>query len=417
MAEGSGPLAGLRVLDLTRVLVGPYAPMLLGELGAEVIKVERPGEGDESRTIPPLEHGESHYFLSVNKCKKGIAVDMKRPEGREIVIELARRADVLVENFRPGVVDRLGLGWNALSALNPRLVYCSISAFGATGPYAQRSAFDIAVQAMSGAMSVTGEPEGPPTRMGLPMADLAGGLFAVIGVQAALLERDRSGRGQFVDLSMLDAMVSLLMYNAGRVFMTGEDPEKTGTGHASVVPYGAFECADGWIVLANFGDAFWTKICAALGFPEMAHDARYDTNAKRIERRAEVEAMVTAAFRRKDVGEWDRILEEADVPHAPILSVSEVLDHPQVRARGMVVEVEHATLGRWRALGPAIRFPAGAEDGGQRAAPVLGQHTDEILRDLLGYPPELIRRLSADAVIQTWPEQPPDKATAPSRRA
>jgi crotonobetainyl-CoA:carnitine CoA-transferase CaiB-like acyl-CoA transferase len=186
--------------------------------------------------------------------------------------------------------------------------------------------------------------------------------------------------------------------------MTGEDPEKTGTGHSGVVPYGAFECGDGWIVLANFGDGFWAKICVALGFPEMAYDARYDTNAKRIERRDEVEAMVAAAFRRKDVAEWDRILEEADVPHAPILTVSEVLDHPQVRARGMVVDVQHATLGRWRALGRAIRFPAHVEDGRQTAAPVLGQHTAEILRDLLGYPPELIRSLAAGGVIQTWPD-------------
>jgi len=258
--------------------------LLLGDLGAEVIKVERPGEGDETRHVEPLRNGESHYFLAINRSKLGIAVDMKQPAGREILVELARRSDVFLENFRPGVAKRLGLDYDTLREINPRLVYCSISAFGQTGPYSSRSALDIAIQAMSGVMSVTGEPDGPPTRMGLPMADLCGGLYAVIGVLSGIYERERSGHGQFVDFSMLDGMVGMLMYMATRVFMTGEDSPKIGTGHYGIVPYGAFPTSDGHLVIANIGEMFWPKICAAIGRPELAEDPRYDTNPKRVAR-------------------------------------------------------------------------------------------------------------------------------------
>ena len=398
----AGPLQGLRVLDLTRVLVGPFATMLLGDLGAEVIKVERPGEGDETRHVEPLRDGESHYFLAVNRNKKGIAVDMKAPAGREVLVELARRSDILVENFRPGVTRRLGLDYATLSEVNPRLVYCSISAFGTTGPYASRSALDIAIQAMSGVMSLTGEPDGPPTRMGLPMADLAGALFAVIAAVSAIHERDRSGRGQWIDLSMLDGMVGLLMYTAGQVWMTGEEPAKLGTGHYGIVPYGAFEAADGHVVIANIGEAFWPKICAALGFPELATDQRYDTNPKRVARRAEVDALVKAAMRKRTVAEWDQVLEAHDVPHAPILKVSEVLRHPQVIARGMVDEVQHPTLGAWPVLGRSIRFPA-HEPASFAPPPRLGEHTREVLRDLLGYPSILVEKLLAEGIVAEPP--------------
>ena len=398
MTASKGPLAGLKVLDLTRVLVGPFATMVLGDLGAEVIKVERPGEGDETRHVEPLLEGESHYFLSVNRNKLGVAVDMKRPEGREILLDLARRSDVLLENFRPGVAERLGLDHASLRAENPRLVYCSISAFGQTGPYASRSALDIAIQAMSGVMSITGEPDGPPTRMGLPMADLAGGLFAVIGVLSAVYERERTGRGQFVDFSMLDGMVSLMMYMAGRVFMTGEDSPKIGTGHLGIVPYGAYRASDGWIVIANIGEVFWPKICAAIGRPELASDPRYDTNPRRVARRQEVDALLKAALAGRTVAEWDAILERHDVPHAPILEVSEMLANPQVRARGMVTEFEHPKLGRFPALGRAIRFPD-HEGAPMKAPPLLGEDDERVLVELLGYAPERVAELRRLGVI------------------
>src|SRR5438270_6935426 len=320
-----GPLDGIRVVDLTRVLVGPFATMLLGDLGAEVIKVERPGEGDETRHVEPLQSDESHYFVAINRNKKGIAVDLKHPAGRDILLELARLSDVLVENFRPGVAARLGLDYESVRELNPRLVYCSISAFGQTGPYSSRSALDIAIQAMSGVMSITGEPDGPPTRMGLPMADLCGGLFAVVGVLSAVYERERTGRGQFVDFSMLDGMVGLLMYMATRVFMTGADSPKIGTGHYGIVPYGAFPASDGYLVIANIGEAFWPKICAAIGRPELAADPRYDPNLTRVDRRQEVDALLAEAMSGKTVAEWDEVFERHDVPHAPILEISEVL--------------------------------------------------------------------------------------------
>ena len=393
-----GPLEGLRVLDLTRVLVGPFATMLLGDLGAEVIKVERPGEGDETRHVEPLRDGESHYFLAINRSKLGIAVDMKQPAGREVLVELARRSDVFLENFRPGVAKRLGLDYDTLREVNPRLVYCSISAFGQTGPYASRSALDIAIQAMSGVMSITGEPDGPPTRMGLPMADLCGGLYAVIGVLSGIHERERSGHGQFVDFSMLDGMVGMLMYMATRVFMTGEDTPKIGTGHYGIVPYGAFPASDGYLVIANIGEMFWPKICAAIGRPELAEDPRYDANPKRVAHRGEVNALLTEALATRTVAEWDAILERYDVPHAPILEVSEVLANAQVLARGMVTEYQHPRLGRFPALGRAIRFPD-HDNVPLKAPPLLGEDDERVLGGLLGYPPERIAELRRSGVI------------------
>jgi crotonobetainyl-CoA:carnitine CoA-transferase CaiB-like acyl-CoA transferase len=398
MAASRGPLEGLRVLDLTRVLAGPYATMTLGDLGAEVIKVERPGEGDETRHVEPLKEGESHYFIAVNRNKLGMAIDMKQPAGREILVDLARHSDVLIENFRPGVAQRLGLDPEAMLAINPRLVYCSISAFGQTGPYASRSAFDIAIQAMSGVMSLTGEPGGPPTRMGLPMADLCGGLFAVIAVLSGIYERERTGKGQFIDFSMLDGMVGMLMYMASRVFMTGEDTPKIGTGHHGIVPYGAFPAADGYLVIANIGEMFWPKICSAIGRPELAGDERYDTNSKRLARRDEVDRLLTEALATRTVAEWDEIFEKHDVPHAPILQVSEVLAHEQVLARGMVGEYEHPRLGRFPAVGRAIRFPAHAE-APIKPPPLLGEDDERVLRDLLGYDEERIAKLRLDGVI------------------
>lgn len=393
-----GPLDGLRVLDLTRVLVGPYATMLLGDLGADVIKVERPGDGDETRHVPPLKDGESHYFIAVNRNKRGMAVDMKKPAGREVLVDLARRCDVLVENFRPGVAARLGLDHETLLAINPRLVYCSISAFGQTGPYAARSAFDIAIQAMSGLMSMTGEPGGPPTRMGLPMADLCGGLFAVIGILSAIHEREETGRGQFIDYAMLDGMVGMLMYMATRVFMTGEDSPKIGTAHLGIVPYGAYPASDGYLVIANIGEMFWPKICAAIGRPELASDERYDSNRKRVARREEVDELLREALAARTVAEWDEILERHDVPHAPILEVSEVLANEQVRARGLVTDYEHPRLGRFPAIGRAIRFPA--YDGQPlEPPPLLGEDDEAVLRDLLGYDADRIARLREDGVI------------------
>jgi crotonobetainyl-CoA:carnitine CoA-transferase CaiB-like acyl-CoA transferase len=394
-----GPLRGIRILDLTRILAGPFATMILGDLGAEVIKVELPDGGDETRRIVPVREGESHYFMSVNRNKKSVAIDMKKPAGRQLVLDLAAISDVVVENFRPGVAARLGVGYEQIQAVNERAVYCSLSAFGQTGPWANRTAFDVAVQALGGPMSLTGEPGGKPMRMGLPMADLSAGLFAAIGILAALTERERSGRGQLVDVGMLDSMVGLLTAFSGRYFMTGEDVEPVGSGHPSVVPYGAYDAKDGHMVIANLGEAFWPRICRALGLDELASDSRFDSNAKRVERRAEVEGLLSERTRQQTIAELDAAFAAHDVPHAPVLSVSQVLNHPQTRAREMVVEVEHPTLGQVAMTGRAIRLPA---HGPMKPLPppLLGQHTAEVLTTLVGCSPAQIEQLAREDVIK-----------------
>ena len=389
-----GPLNGVRVLDLTRVLAGPFATMLLGDLGADVIKVERPGDGDETRQLPPMRDGESHYFLSVNRNKRGMVIDLKQPAGRDLALELARLSDVVVENFRPGVAARLGLDYDTVKRVSPEVVYCSISAFGQDGPMAERSAFDIAMQAMGGGMSVTGELGGRPLRSGLPLADLGTGLFAALGMLAAVVEKQRTGRGQLVDVAMFDAMAGLLTQYAGRYFMTGESARPVGNGHPAVAPYGTYTAADGDIVIANLGESFWPKIARAIGHPELVDDPRFSTNADRLRHRKELEALINAATSGRTVAEWEAVFEANDVPHAPVLSVAQVLEHPQASARGVVTETAHSKLGRIRTTSRAINLPA-HPDPRPAAAPALGEHTDEVLRELLG---------CSDAHLRGWRE-------------
>jgi crotonobetainyl-CoA:carnitine CoA-transferase CaiB-like acyl-CoA transferase len=391
-----GPLRGIRVLDLSRVLSGPYATMLLGDLGADVIKVERPGAGDDTRAFPPMQDGESHYFLSVNRNKRSIVVDLRTSDGREVIRRLARDCDVVIENFRPGVAEQIGFGYETLKALNDRLIYCAISAFGQDGPWAGNAGFDVVIQALSGVMSVTGEPGGSPQRLGLPIGDLSGGVFAVIGVLAALHERDRTGRGQFVDVGMLDSTVGMLGYLAGRYFMTGQTPEPIGHGHHNLVPYGTFPAQDGAIVVAVLTESFWPKLCVALGRPELAADERYDSNVKRLSRREEVDTIVREALAGATVAQWCDRLRAGDVPHAPVLTVAQALASEQVRARGLVATVEHARLGSTQLLRPVIRF-AGME-APLAAAPVLGADTRTVLEEF-GYPPEEIERLIAGGAV------------------
>ena len=393
-----GPLNGIRVLDLTRVLAGPFATMVLGDLGADVIKVERPGDGDETRQLPPMRDGESHYFLSVNRNKRGIVIDLKQPAGGELALELARVSDVVIENFRPGVTARLGLDYDSVKRVNPEVVYCSISAFGQNGPMAERSAFDIAMQAMGGVMSVTGEAGGRPLRSGLPLADLGTGLFAAIGVLAAVVEKQRTGRGQLVDVAMFDAMAGLLTQYAERYFMTGESVRPVGNGHPAVAPYGTYAAADGDIVIANLGESFWPKIASAIGHPELIEDERFRTNADRLRHRDELEALINAETRRRSVAEWESTFESHDVPHAPVLSVAQVLEHPQASARPLVTTVEHSRLGRIRTTSRAINLP-GHPAPLPSAAPTLGEHTDEVLRKVLGCSDERLHAWREGGVI------------------
>jgi len=393
----NGPLAGVRVLDFTRVLAGPAASLALADLGAEVIKIEPPGTGDETRNFPPIRDGESHYFLSVNRGKRSIVIDLKTEEGLALARDLAAKCDILVENYRPGVMERLGLGYAALSAINPRLIYCAISGYGQYGPLKDRPSFDIVLQAMSGALSMNGEPGALPTKLGIPLGDLVGGINGPIGILAALYERERTGKGRMIDVSLMDGLIGMLGYIAQLAFFSGEDPARQGSQHPNLVPYGIFPAADGSIVIACLTPGFWGKICASIGRPELTADPRYDSLEKRRDARDAVNEVVSAFTRRHTVSELIAIFTAHEVPHAPILGVTEALAQPQARARDMVVEVEHATLGPIPIVNRPIKFDEPQPT--PTAPPILGQHTAAILADVLGLDEARIEQLRASGVV------------------
>ena len=403
MANGAspswaGPLQGIRVLDFTRVLAGPAASLALADLGAEIIKIEPPGTGDETRTFPPFRDGESHYFLSVNRGKKSLVLDLKTEAGVALARDLAAQCDILVENYRPGVMDRFGLGYEALSALNPGLIYCSISGFGMTGPLKDRPSFDIVLQALSGALSVNGEPGVPPTKLGIPLGDLVGGINGPIAILAALHERNTTGRGRLIDIALLDGMIGLLGYIAQLAFFTGQDPRPQGSQHPNLVPYGIFPASDGQIIIACLTNGFWSRICESLGQPDWIADPRFDTIEKRRDNREAVNAMISAITEQRSVDQLVDLFTRYQVPNAPIMGVTEALAQPQAVAREMVVEVDHPTMGPIPIVGRSIKFP-GAAQPAPEAPPVMGQHTDEILSGILGLTGEQISALRASKVV------------------
>lgn len=392
--HGRGPLDGVRVLDLTRVLAGPFSTQVLADLGAEVLKVERPGKGDESRYSGPKAGGESTHFMTANRNKRSIVLDLKNEDGLRVARELAARCDVLVENFRPGVLRRLLLSYDQLKADMPGLIVCSISGFGGTGPLRDRPSFDVVTQAMTGAMAVTGEMDGPPVRLGAPMGDIAGGMFGAIAVLAALHRRSITGVGGPIDISLYDSMMSVMHYYYTDQLLTGKEPPKVGSGNPSIYPYGGFRANDGFIVVAAFQTSFWRRLCDALGMAELARDERFATNDLRVEHKSELSEMLTKVFRTKSRAEWCEILDREDIPNAPILSVGEVARHPHAIARQMIEEVEHPKAGRLRITGRPIKYPGQARPP-LRPAPILGEHTEEILTGLLGYDRDDISKLVA----------------------
>ncbi len=394
----AGPLQGIRVLDFTRVLAGPSAALALADLGAEVIKIEPPGTGDETRSFPPFRDGESHYYLAINRGKKSIVIDLKSAAGVALVKDLAAKCDIVIENYRPGVMDRLGLGYETLSAINPRLIYCAISGFGMSGPLKDLPSFDIVLQALSGALSVNGEPGGLPTKLGIPLGDLIGGINGPIGILAALHERNATGRGRLIDISLMDGMLGMLGYIAQLAFFTGEDPQPQGSQHPNLVPYGAFPAKDGSIIVACLTNSFWERICRALEHPEWISDPQFDMIEKRRDRRAQVNDMIAEFTRQKTVAELAEIFTQFEVPHAPILGVKEALAQPQAVARDMVVETEHQTLGKIPIVNRSIKY-VDAPQPIPSAPPVLGQHTDEILSDVVGLSSEQIAQLRALKII------------------
>jgi crotonobetainyl-CoA:carnitine CoA-transferase CaiB-like acyl-CoA transferase len=392
-----GPLAGLKVLDLTRVLSGPFATQILGDLGAEIIKVE-PIKGDDTRSFQPRINGESHYFLSVNRSKKSIVVDLHTAEGRDIIRTLAARVDILVENYRPGVMKDMGLEYEALAKVNPGLIYCSISGFGQDGPLRDLPAFDIVTQALTGALSVNGAVGGPAVKLGLPMGDLVGGLFGAIGVLAALNERVHSGQGKLIDISLFDGLLGLLGYLPLLAFATGQNPQPYGSAHPNLVPYGAYPASNGEIIIACLTEPFWKKLCAALGMPELGDDTRFNSAATRLQRREEVDALISARTRQKTVSDWTTILRDQDVPHAPVLGIREALAQPHAVARAMIQKTVHPTAGNISLVGRPIKFP-GNDQPPLAAPPVFGADTDDVLGRELDYSAHELAALRKRAVI------------------
>ncbi len=390
------PLDGITVLDLTRVLSGPYCTMLLADMGARVIKVEQPGKGDDTRAWgPPFLEGESAYFLSINRNKESVTLDFKQPEGRAVLDRLIAKSDVLVENFRPGTLTRLGLDYQTLAAQHPRLVYCSISGFGHTGPRSKEPGYDAIMQAEGGLMSITGAADGAPYRLGVAIVDIVSGMFAAYGVAMALFARERTGRGQEVDLAMLDATVALLTYQAGNYFASGKVPARLGNRHPSIVPYETFAASDGEFVLAVGNDEQWRRFCAIAELPE---DERFATNRQRVTGYDQLRPFVADRLRTKPRQHWIDKLTAAGVPCGSVRNFQELFDDPQLAAREMIARVEHATIGQLQTLGVPIKL-SDTPGAVRTPPPTLGQHTDAVLAQDLGLSADAIAALRTQKVI------------------
>src|SRR2546426_8857974 len=391
-------LDGVRVLDLSRVLAGPFCAMLLADLGADVIKIEDTGAGDESRTWPPHKDGESAAYLVINRNKSDIALDLKAPEGVDVFRRLVARADVLIENFRTGTVESFGLGYDTLAAVNPQLIYCSISAFGRTGPRADGAGYEALMQAFSGIMSITGEPDGPPVRCGVSFLDLTTGILCAFGIVNALLHRERTGLGQRVDGSLLETAVALLNYHAEGYLLTGAIPTALGSSHPSLSPYRNFRCRDGqWVFIAGANDRFWQRLVPALGLAWMATDRRFATNIERVKHRKELETELEQAIAMHDREPLLKILEEAGVPATPVNTVDRVMDDLQTAARQIIEPVVHPRLGEIPVVGTPVKFSR-MRPGVRTPAPRQGEHTDQVLAEH-GYSAGRIAELRAKKVI------------------
>jgi CoA:oxalate CoA-transferase len=411
-----GPLEGLTVLDLTRILSGPFCTMMLADFGADVIKVEQPVTGDPARGNGPFltkdadgkqiaaqaqgDDAYSSYFMSINRGKRSIAIDLAKPKGRELLLSLAEKADVLVENFRPGTMAKLGLAYEAFQERNPRLVMASISGFGQTGPYAQRPALDVIVQGMGGMLSITGESGGGPVRPGASIGDITAALFTTVAIQSALLERERSGLGQYIDISMLDCQVSIMENAFMRYFTLGEVPRRIGTRHPSSTPFQAFETLDGHLVVAIMGGSTdqWPLFCAALDLAELIDDERYTTGWGRTQHYDELIPLINEAMLRKTTAEWVEILVEMGIPVGPVQDIGEVARDPQVNERDMFVELDHPVLGPVRFTGNAMKLSR-TPSGPTRVPPDLGEHSVELLRQMLGLDEMQTAELMSEGVI------------------
>jgi crotonobetainyl-CoA:carnitine CoA-transferase CaiB-like acyl-CoA transferase len=388
----------MMVLDLTNFVAGPYCTMMLGDMGVEVIKIEMPTSGDDSRKIgPPFLDGESTYFLSINRNKKSLTLNLKTNEGRKILHELVRKADVVVENFRPKVVDQLGADFKTLSSINPKIVYCSISGFGQDGPYRDRAAYDLIVLGWGGVLYLTGQESEMPTKPGIAFSDIIAGMFAAYAIVSALLARERLGKGQYIDVSLLDGQIAMLAYQAHIYFATGKSPERMGNEHPTIVPYGVYATKDGHVTLAVGNDRIWQRLCSSLNLDDMVTDPRFRTNVDRLEHRFEVDQAIVEKLAKMSTAEALDLFERGEVPSGPILSVDKVVSDPQVLHRKMVTEIRHKTLGAMKILGVPVKLSL-TPGSVSSPPPVLGEHTEEVLKSI-GYSIDKIKELKEKHVV------------------
>ena len=380
----AGPLEGVRVLDLTRILSGPYCTMMLGDMGADVIKVENPKGGDDTRAWgPPFLNGVSTYYISINRNKKSFTLNLKEARGKEILTELIRQSDVVAENFRPGTLDKLGFPWEEIQRINPRAILTSVSGFGHTGPRASEPGFDVVIQGEGGVMSITGEPDGPPTKVGASVADIVAGMLAAQGTILALYNREKTGKGQKVDISMLDGQVALLTYHANSFFATGNIPPRRGNKHPSITPYETYQCADGYLNLGVGNDSLWGRFCDGMGLDELKDDPKFAVNADRVRNRTALQKILDAFFATREVAPTLEVLKKAGIPCGPINDFAQVFSEPQVLAREMVVDMDVPEAGPTKLTGIPIKMSE-TEGDIRIPPPSLGQHTDEVLDSLLG---------------------------------
>lgn len=392
------PLEGVVVLDLSRVLAAPYTGMILADMGADVLKIERPGKGDDSRQYSPFKNGESVYYMSLNRGKRSMTLNMKTEEGKEILKELVKKADVLVENFRGGTMEKLGLGYDVLKGINPRLIYSACTGFGMTGPYKHDPAYDVIVQGMGGIMSITGMPGGEPTKCGVSIGDITAGIFSAVGVMIALYNREKTGKGQLVDVSMLDCQVAILENAIARYLDSGVSPKPIGNRHASITPFQALKTSDGWVIIAVGNDTLWQKFCDLIERPDLKADERFTTNPLRTQNVDVLSAELTKTFETKTMDEWLHILKEGGIPVGPINDVARVVRDPAIIERDMIVTTHHPVAGEVKMAGVPIKL-SDTPGGVAGPAPVLGQHTREILKQYLGYDDAYIDHLYEDKTL------------------
>lgn len=394
----TGPLDGIKILDLTRVLAGPFATMILSDLGADVIKIEQPETGDESRNFGPFKNGFSLYFMSVNRGKRSITLNLKTERGKTIFKQLVKQNDIIVENFRPGTMKKLGLDYETLAVDCPQLIYASCSGFGQTGPYAEKGAYDMIIQGMGGIISITGEPDGTPVRVGTSISDITAALFTTIGILSALHHRNTTGKGQFVDVAMLDSLVAVLENAIVRYFATGDNPQPLGSRHPAITPFEAFKSADGQIIIAIGNDVLWSKFCEFVDRKDLITDPRFSTNAQRTDNHGELQPILLEIMCQKTTNEWIEALEKIGVPCGPINTIDKVVNHPQVQAREMITKVIHQLTGSVAVPGVPIKL-SDTPGNVDMPAPSLGEHTDEVLMKALNIRIEEITKLRQEGII------------------